>query len=103
MDEALAQVVVDVSGRPYAVFGGEFRAPMLGQMPSSLVEHVFESIAMNAKLSLHARVLYGRDDHHKAEAVQGAGARARHHPSRRAAGRRASTKAPDRVRIVIHR
>ena len=42
---------------------------MLGQMPSSLVEHVFESIAMNAKLSLHARVLYGRDDHHKAEAL----------------------------------
>ena len=69
MDEALAQVVVDVSGRPYAVFGGEFRAPMLGQMPSSLVEHVFESIAMNARLSLHARVLYGRDDHHKAEAL----------------------------------
>lgn len=69
MDETLARVVVDLSGRPYAVFGGEFAAPVLGQMPTSLVEHVFESIALNGRLNLHAHVLYGRDDHHKAEAL----------------------------------
>ncbi len=69
MDEALARVVVDLGGRPYPVFDGAFDAPMLGTMPSALVEHVFESIAFNGRLNLHASVLYGRDDHHKAEAL----------------------------------
>jgi imidazoleglycerol-phosphate dehydratase len=69
MDEALARVVIDLSGRPYSVFQGTFDAPMLGTMPASLVEHVFESIAFNGRLNLHAEVLYGRDDHHRAEAL----------------------------------
>lgn len=69
MDEALARVVVDLSGRPYAVFQADFSTPMIGTMPVSLVEHVFESIAFNAKMNLHAAVIYGRDDHHKAEAL----------------------------------
>ena len=69
MDEALARVVVDLSGRPYAVIQAEFDTPLIGQMPTSLVAHVLESIAFNAKMNLHAAVLYGRDDHHKAEAL----------------------------------
>ncbi len=69
MDEALARVVVDLSGRPCAVIQAAFTAPMLGTMPASLVAHVFESIAFNARMNLHAAVLYGRDDHHKAEAL----------------------------------
>lgn len=69
MDEALARVVIDLSGRPYPVFDGSFDVPMLGTMPSALVAHVFESIALNGRLNLHAHVLYGRDDHHKAEAL----------------------------------
>jgi imidazoleglycerol-phosphate dehydratase len=69
MDEALARVVVDLSGRPYAVIEAEFATPMIGQMPASLVAHVFESIAYNARMNLHATVFYGRDDHHKAEAL----------------------------------
>jgi imidazoleglycerol-phosphate dehydratase len=69
MDEALARVVVDLSGRPYAVIQADFDTPMLGHMPTSLVAHVLESIAFNAKMNLHAAVLYGRDDHHKAEAL----------------------------------
>jgi len=69
MDESLARVVIDLSGRPYPVFESNFDAPMLGTMPSALVEHVFESIALNGRLNLHAQVLYGRDDHHKAEAL----------------------------------
>ncbi|MBI5957483.1 MAG: imidazoleglycerol-phosphate dehydratase HisB [Chloroflexi bacterium] len=69
MDEALARVVVDLSGRAYAVIQAEFDTPQMGQMPTSLVVHVFESIAFNARMNLHAAVLYGRDDHHKAEAL----------------------------------
>jgi imidazoleglycerol-phosphate dehydratase len=69
MDEALARVVVDLSGRPYAVIQADFDTPLMGQMPTSLVAHVLESIASNAKMNLHAAVLYGRDDHHKAEAL----------------------------------
>ena len=69
MDEALAQVVIDLSGRPYAVFQGEFIAPMIGQMPTSLVAHSLESIAFAARMNLHTQILYGNDDHHKAEAV----------------------------------
>jgi imidazoleglycerol-phosphate dehydratase len=69
MDEALAQVVVDLSGRPYAVIRADFDTPLMGQMPTSLVAHVLESIAFNARMNLHAAVLYGRDDHHKAEAL----------------------------------
>ena len=69
MDEALARVVVDLSGRAYPVFHAALTAPMIGQMPTSLVEHVFESLAVHARMNLHAEVFYGRDDHHKAEAL----------------------------------
>jgi imidazoleglycerol-phosphate dehydratase len=69
MDEALARVVVDLSGRGYAVFDGEFSTPMIGAYPTSLVGHFFETLAQRGKMNLHAQVLYGRDDHHKAEAL----------------------------------
>ena len=69
MDESLAQVIVDLSGRPYCVFTAEFTQDHIGSMSSSLIAHVFESISVHARMNLHARVLYGRDDHHKAEAL----------------------------------
>ena len=69
MDESLGFVAVDLSGRPYAVFEGEWSTPMIGQLPTTLVPHFLESLAAAGRLSLHARVLYGRDDHHKAEAL----------------------------------
>lgn len=69
MDEALARVVIDLSGRPFAQVEATFSAPMLGTMPSTLVAHALEAIAVNGRLALHACVLYGRDDHHKAEAL----------------------------------
>lgn len=69
MDEALARVVIDLSGRPYTVFEAQFVTPMIGTFPTSLAQHVFESIATHAKMNLHASVLYGRDDHHKVEAL----------------------------------
>lgn len=69
MDEALARVVIDLSGRGYAVFDGEFVTPMIGAFPTSLVAHFIETLARHARMNLHAQVLYGRDDHHKAEAL----------------------------------
>ncbi len=69
MDEALARVVIDLSGRPYAVIQAAFKTPMMGQMPTDLVEHTLETIAAHARMNLHAEVLYGRNDHHKAEAL----------------------------------
>jgi imidazoleglycerol-phosphate dehydratase len=69
MDEALALVAVDLSGRAYAVIDAPFAAPMLGTMPASLVAHFLETFATHARINLHARVFYGRDDHHKAEAL----------------------------------
>lgn len=69
MDEALARVVIDLSGRPFAVFDAPFVAPMLGTMPTALVQHVFESLSVHGRMNLHAHVLYGRDDHHMAEGL----------------------------------
>lgn len=76
MDEALARVVVDLSGRPYTVFQAQWRAPAIGQFPTSLVAHFFETLAIHGRFNLHARVEYGRDDHHQAEALFKALARA---------------------------
>lgn len=69
MDESLAFVAVDLSGRSYTVVEGEWSAPMIGQLPTTLVPHLLESLATAGRLNLHARVLYGRDDHHKAEGL----------------------------------
>ena len=69
LDEALARVVVDLSGRPYAVVEAEFTAPRLGAVDSDLVVHFFETLAFQARMTLHARLLSGRNDHHKAEAL----------------------------------
>jgi imidazoleglycerol-phosphate dehydratase len=76
MDEALAFVAVDLSGRPYTVFEGSWHSPDVGGIPTSLFQHFLESFAANARCNLHARLLYGRDDHHQAEALFKALARA---------------------------
>jgi len=71
MDESLAWAAVDLSGRPYTVVQAEWSAPTIGpqNMPVTLVSHFLESLAVAGRFNLHARVLYGRDDHHKAEAL----------------------------------
>lgn len=80
MDEALAQAVVDVSGRPYCVHTGEpdqlAGFVVGGHYATVLNRHVFESIAFHAQLALHVRVLSGRDPHHVTEAEYKAVARA---------------------------
>ena len=76
MDEALGFVAVDLGGRPYCVFDAEFTTPRLGQLGTDLIFHLFESFAIHARMNLHARVHYGRNDHHKVEALFKALARA---------------------------
>ena len=84
MDEALAEAVVDVSGRPYCVHTGEPEM-MAGYVVTGhdsapygtvLNRHVFETLAYNARIALHIRVHYGRDPHHITEAEYKAVARA---------------------------
>lgn len=69
MDEALAACNLDISGRPYLVFRAEFGDYRLGDMDSAMVEEFFHAFAFNAKITLHINLLYGRNDHHKAEAI----------------------------------
>lgn len=95
MDEALAFVAVDLSGRPYAVVEAEWHTPSVGQIACSLFPHVLESFAAACRCNLHARVLYGRDDHHQAEALFKALGRALDAATRldpRRAGQAPSTK-----------
>ena len=76
MDEALALVAVDLGGRGYFVFDGEFNTERIGQVGTTLIPHFFESLAHEGRLNLHARLLAGVDDHHRAEALFKALARA---------------------------
>jgi imidazoleglycerol-phosphate dehydratase len=69
MDEALAFVALDLSGRAYSVVQATWHGPAIGQMPTSLVPHFLETLGVQARMNLHARVEYGRDDHHQAEAL----------------------------------
>lgn len=76
MDESLAFVALDFSGRPFCVFDAVWTAPEVGGIPVTLIEHFFQSFAQMARCTLHARVQCGKDDHHKAEALFKAFARA---------------------------
>ena len=69
MDEALALVAVDLGGRPYCVFDADFVTPKVGQLGTDLIFHLFESLAIHARMNLHAKVFYGRNDHHKVEGL----------------------------------
>jgi imidazoleglycerol-phosphate dehydratase len=79
MDEALGFVALDFSGRPYTIFHATWATPAIGQFPTDLVQHFFESVAVHARLTLHAKV-EGRNDHHQAEALFKALARALRRP-----------------------
>lgn len=69
MDETLALVSLDISGRPFLVFdGGEF-APMIGNFDTELVEEFLRAFAFNAGITLHVKILYGKNSHHKVEAI----------------------------------
>lgn len=76
MDESLAWVSVDFSGRPYTVIQADWHGPSVGGLAVSLFPHFLESFAVQARCTLHCAVRYGRDDHHQAEAIFKALARA---------------------------
>jgi imidazoleglycerol-phosphate dehydratase len=69
MDEALGFVAVDLSGRPYAVIEATWHAASLGGLEPDLVRHFLETLAIHGRFNLHARALYGSNDHHQAEAL----------------------------------
>ncbi len=80
LDEALAQAVIDISGRPYLVHSGEpegFEFHLIGgHYTGSMVRHFFEALVLNARLTVHLKLIEGRDPHHIAEAEFKAFARA---------------------------
>jgi len=69
MDDALAMVAVDISGRGYTVLDLPFADNDMAGFPTDLIRHFLESFAIEARLNLHAKILYGTNDHHKAETL----------------------------------
>jgi imidazoleglycerol-phosphate dehydratase len=76
MDEAVALVALDISGRGHAIIETAIKEPVISEMHSDLVHHFFVSFAQEARINIHAWVLSGKNDHHKAEALFKALARA---------------------------
>jgi imidazoleglycerol-phosphate dehydratase len=76
MDEALAEVAVDLSGRPFIAWGVAFAQPKIGEMDTELFEEFFRALAMNGLLTLHVQRRAGQNAHHVAEACFKAVARA---------------------------
>lgn len=69
MDDALANVAVDISGRAYTVLELPFAGNDMAGFPTDLIRHFLESLAIEARLNLHVNIAYGTNDHHKAEAL----------------------------------
>lgn len=69
MDEALAFTSLDFSGRPYLIFDGNFKNERIGEYETCLTEEFLRAFAFNAGITLHIKVLYGENDHHKCEAL----------------------------------
>ena len=76
MDDALAMVALDISGRGHAFVEDSFKEAYISDMPSDLVHHFFVSFASEARINIHVQVMCGQNDHHKAEALFKALARA---------------------------
>ncbi|MBC8061766.1 MAG: imidazoleglycerol-phosphate dehydratase HisB [Clostridiaceae bacterium] len=69
MDESMAMVSVDVSGRPYLVFDAALTVEKLGNFDTEMTEEFFRALAFNAGITLHAKILYGKNTHHMIEAL----------------------------------
>lgn len=76
MDEALAFCSLDISNRPFLVFDADFTDFRIGEYDSCLTEEFFRAFAFNAGITLHLKVMYGKNDHHKTEALFKAAAHA---------------------------
>lgn len=69
MDDALCKSVVDLSGRSYLVFKGDFKREKVGEMPTEMVRHFFEAFCQAAEANVHVEILYGYNEHHKIEGL----------------------------------
>jgi len=69
MDETLAQIALDFSGRPFLVWHADIPRVMLGNMEAEMLEEFFRAVAMESGLTLHVNLLYGKNTHHMAEAI----------------------------------
>ncbi len=69
MDEALGFCAVDISGRPFLIFNAEFSDDKIGDFDTCLAEEFFRAFAFNAGITMHINLLYGKNDHHKCEAI----------------------------------
>lgn len=69
MDESLAFCSLDISNRPFLVFNAEFTNPMMGAYDCCLTEEFMRAFAFQAGITLHINLLYGKNDHHKTEAI----------------------------------
>ena len=69
MDEALSEVIVDVSGRPYLVYNADYPQEYCGQFPTPLIREFLYALAHNAQINLHAHCRYGENSHHMVEAL----------------------------------
>lgn len=76
MDETLARVALDISGRPFLVWRAGFSQEKLGEWDTELIEHWFHSVAQTCGLTLHIELLYGTNNHHICEAIYKGFARA---------------------------
>lgn len=76
MDETLAFAAVDISNRPCLVFDADFKAEKVGDFDTQMTYEFFNALTYNMRITLHLRILYGRNDHHKIEALFKAAARA---------------------------
>ena len=76
MDESLARVVVDLSGRPYLVCNVQVKRERVGELDSELIEEFWRAVISQGRMNLHIELLYGRNAHHIFEAVFKAAARA---------------------------
>lgn len=69
MDEALVMVALDISGRPFLHFEGDFKRESIGNFSVEMVQEFFRALAFNAEITIHVKVLYGENDHHKIEGI----------------------------------
>lgn len=69
MDETLAFVSLDISGRPFLVFEADFTVDKVGEFDTEMVEEFFRALAFNAGITLHIKIMYGKNNHHKIEGI----------------------------------
>jgi len=69
MDETLAQVAVDLSGRPYFVWNVPFPTPKVGDFDTELVEEFWHAVCVQGRMNLHSNLIYGKNSHHISEAI----------------------------------